>query len=232
MFRLFRDPFDDFLDFSRFYYPPSFYFSPLDEPIDERLRPVFIDELGLASRYKYHPHIDELGLASRYRYHPHIDIEKRARQLQDQRETDSHDHSEVKEKIKNEVETDAKKAEEAAPKPKLRPRPFRSLFSEIRSSFDGQNYVEEHREKITDADGKVHQKTRRRLGDRWYEAESITGNDGKTSTKETWHNVPEDEIEKFKSEWAEKHNLKYDKPTEAIAHDEKKEEEHKEEQKQ
>ena len=225
MFGLFSDPFydpiDDFFDFpSSYYYRPSFYDTPLYESIDQRLRQVLAEEFGIAPRY---------------RYYPHIDILRRARQLQNQRDTDSKDHSEVKEKIKNEVETDAKKAEEAAPKPtpKPKPQPFQSLFYESRSSYDGQNYVEEHREKVTDTDGKVHQTTRRRLGDRWYEAESITGDDGKTSTKETWHNVPEDQIEKFKSEWVEKHNLKYEPKTEAIAHDEKKEEEKpKEEQKQ
>ena len=63
---------------------------------------------------------------------------------------------------------------------------------------------------MTDDDGSVHTTTRRRLGDRWYEQETHTDKDGKSTSKETWHNVPEESIESFKSEWSAKHGLKYE----------------------
>lgn len=90
---------------------------------------------------------------------------------------------------------------------KKRVSPFRNIyFYEGHSTYDGKNYVEEHRERVTDSEGKVHISQRRRLGDRWYENESITDSEGKTSTKESWHNVPEDQIEQFKLEWSKHHN--------------------------
>ena len=198
----FDDPLDDLFAPRYYYRRQPTYVDRYYDAINDRLNQVLAEEFGLVPRRSY----------------PRIDIQARARQLERQRMLDALDHSQVKEKIADEVEEDAKKAEAAAPKPKPRPRPhpFQSLFYESRSTFDGKNYVEEHRERVTDPEGKVHQTTRRRLGDRWYEAESITDNEGKTSTKETWHNVPEDQIEKFKSEWAEKHDQKY-----SLTHDEK-----------
>ena len=77
------------------------------------------------------------------------------------------------------------------------------------STYNGKDYVEEHREKITDSNGNVHLITKRRLGDRWYESESKSDESGKITSKEIWHNVPDDAIEQFKLEWAEKHTEKY-----------------------
>ncbi|OHT06716.1 cysteine protease [Tritrichomonas foetus] len=130
---------------------------------------------------------------------------------------DACDHSQVKEKIEHEVKDEAKKAEEAAPKPIN--SPYQSMFYESHSSYNGKNYVEEHRERVQDSDGNLHVTTRRRLGDRWYESKSITDGEGKTSTKETWHNVPEDQIDQFKQEWADQHQAKYT----PIEHDTKEE---------
>jgi hypothetical protein len=76
-----------------------------------------------------------------------------------------------------------------------------------RSTYNGRDYVEEHRERFTGEDGGVHIRTRRRLGDRWYEVEDHTDADGKKSQRETWHNVGDDQIESFKQEWTERHQL-------------------------
>ncbi|OHT07826.1 hypothetical protein TRFO_23870 [Tritrichomonas foetus] len=214
MFGFFNDPFDDlFVDpfdemFNRYsYYRPRYqyvyrprYINDYFALINDRLNQVLSEEFGI------NPH------------HPHIDILKRARSLEHQKQLDSQDHSEIKEKIVHEAEEEAHKAEEEAhqraanspkPKPSSKHSPYQSLFYESHSSYNGKNYVEEHRERVQDSDGKVHTTTRRRLGDRWYEATSITDEEGKTSTKETWHNVPEDQIEQFKQEWATQHQTKY-----------------------
>ena len=142
-----------------------------------------------------------------------IDVDRRARQLQRQMDHDAQDHSEAKEKARAEARAQYNDEPEP-PRPALTrrlppPQPFGSYFYESRSSFNGKDHVEEHREKVTDQDGIVHTTLRRRLGDRWYEVESHTDKDGKSTSKETWHNVPEDQIEAFKKEWSEKHGEKY-----------------------
>ena len=104
------------------------------------------------------------------------------------------------------------KARDPAAKPKQGKRslPYHNYFFESRSSYNGKDYIEEHRERVTGEDGSVHTTTRRRLGDRWYENETHTDKDGKSTSKETWHNVPEDDIGKFKDEWSAKHSLKHE----------------------
>ena len=151
-----------------------------------------------------------------------IDIDRRARQLQHQMNEDAKDHSETKEKAKAEARAQYNEGEEHPSKPEEKrvvrqPRrsPFGSYFYESRSAYNGHDFVEEHREKVTGQDGVVHTTTRRRLGDRWYETETHTDKEGKSTSKETWHNVSEDQIEAFKKEWSEKHGQKY----QAIAHD-------------
>ena len=151
-----------------------------------------------------------------------IDIDRRARALQQQMNKDAQDHSEAHEKAKAEAKAqynDPKDEAAAPPKPapQRQPRrlPFGNYFYESRSSYNGHDFVEEHRERVTGEDGVVHTTMRRRLGDRWYENETHTDKEGKSTSKETWHNVPEDQIEAFKKEWSEKHGQKY----EAIASD-------------
>jgi hypothetical protein len=93
---------------------------------------------------------------------------------------------------------------------KSEPRPSygRQYVSHTRSTFNDQDYVEEHREKVTGSDGETRIATRRRLGDRWYENEVHIDKDGKKTERETWHNVADDDIEKFKLEWTEKRGPK------------------------
>ena len=78
----------------------------------------------------------------------------------------------------------------AAPARKAPVAPRQSYFYRSRSTYNGHDYVEEHRERVSDADGE-HTTLRRRLGDRWYETETHTDKDGKSTSKETWLNVPE-----------------------------------------
>ena len=72
-------------------------------------------------------------------------------------------------------------------------------------SRKGDEVVEEHLERVTNGDGSVHAVTRRQIGDRWYVHESHSDKDGVSTTKETWHNVSDGEIDSFKKEWDEKH---------------------------
>lgn len=196
------DPLDDYLAYrlshqrrqqQRQYRPRNPYY----DTIEDRLNQVLREEFGFDPYHR-------------------IDINCRAQQLQQQRDADARDHSELKERIENEAREDRglDNSQQTQPPQQQtqqyrRPSPCQSYFYSSSSSYNGGNYVEEHREKVTDVNGKVHQTTRRRLGDRWYEAESTTDADGKTTSKETWHNVPENEIEKFKTEWAQHHENKY-----------------------
>jgi hypothetical protein len=101
------------------------------------------------------------------------------------------------------------KSSDAAPSPVcLVPQCTRQYISQSRSRFNGRDYVEEHREKVTGADGETRIATRRRLGDRWYENEVHIDKDGKKTERETWHNVGDSDIEAFKHEWSEKYQSK------------------------
>ena len=70
------------------------------------------------------------------------------------------------------------------------------------------SYFEEHCEKILDFDGSFHVIERRRLGDSWCEEETIENDDGRVSTKVTWHNVSEDQIDEFMKDWKEEKRKK------------------------
>ena len=86
-------------------------------------------------------------------------------------------------------------------------QPPRHIFSSsiVKSSiYAGDDVVEEHRERVMNEDGSVHVVTRRQIGDRWYVHESHSDKDGASSTKETWHNVAEDDIDAFKKEWEDR----------------------------
>lgn len=86
--------------------------------------------------------------------------------------------------------------------------PYQGFFYSSRKSYDGQNYVEEHRETVTDQNGKQYNSVTRRLGDRWYQNEEHIDEEGKKTSKETWHNVPEAEMDAFKKEWSESQGKK------------------------
>jgi hypothetical protein len=99
----------------------------------------------------------------------------------------------------------------ASPTPAPAPKPVvssRQYISHTRSTFNGHDYVEEHREKVTGSDGQTRVATRRRLGDRWYENEVHIDGEGKRTERETWHNVGDEDIEKFKQEWNDKQSGK------------------------
>jgi hypothetical protein len=89
------------------------------------------------------------------------------------------------------------------PKPRLTEYRYQSS-----TRYNGGDYVEEHRERYVAGDGSVHIRSRRRLGDKWHETEDHTDADGKSTQREIWHNVPDDQIDSFKQEWCDRHNPK------------------------
>lgn len=193
MFGWYDDPFFWGMRPARYYYQPRHSFVDRYLASVERRLAQLLDE-----------ELDYPGYS--------IDVDRKAQQLQHQMDKDAADHSEAKEKARAEARAQYNdEPEPAKPAPVRRPAPtpFSSYFYESRSSFNGRDRVEEHREKVTDQDGLVHTTLRRRLGDRWYEVESHTDKDGRNTSKETWHNVPEEQIEAFKKEWSEKHGEKY-----------------------
>ena len=199
MFGFFDDPFEDY-----FYYRPRY--------VAVRRQPNYVDEYYNQVQRRLNQVLqEEFGLPPNP---THTDIRKRAEELQ--RHMDEAAHGGKHEE----------KHEESQPQPQPKKQlPF--YFYQSSSYSNGNDFVEEHRQRTTDNEGKVHVTTRRRLGDRWYEAESVTDENGKTSTKETWHNVPEDKIEQFKEEWSKKHGQKYEpishetEQPKPVTHDEK-----------
>ncbi|KAH0786151.1 cysteine protease [Histomonas meleagridis] len=79
-------------------------------------------------------------------------------------------------------------------------------YSQIKKSYyDGGNVIEELREKTCDGtSGSVKETTTRRIGNKWCTIEEETNKNGEKTTREKWHNVPENEVDKFKAKW-EKH---------------------------
>jgi hypothetical protein len=107
--------------------------------------------------------------------------------------------------------------------PSQRPS-FRKYFSESRSSrLNGGDVVEERRERIANADGETRTVTMRRIGDRWHQEEIISDRDGKTSKKDSWHNIPESQMEQFSVEW-EKKSLNHPPSVPSVTHDQAKKE--------
>ncbi|OHS94652.1 hypothetical protein TRFO_39211 [Tritrichomonas foetus] len=103
-------------------------------------------------------------------------------------------------------------------------------FSSFKQSFmKGPHMIEEVRERSCDSStGITREITKRRLGNKWVEIEEETGKDGNTKTKETWHNVSEDQTEEFKKLWEEHrgnfgfdHILKNSNDIKSIEHQDK-----------
>ena len=196
MFGYFDDPFD-------YGYIPTYYrvYRPRISVFDKYMADV-------AQR------LDKLVKDEMFYPRHSLELEEKKEAHESAMKDDAKDKSEAK------AEAKAQHGSDQAPEPKKerRARPNLGYFFQSRSTYNGRDYVEEHRERVAEDDGSVHTTLRRRLGDRWYETETHTDKDGKSTSKETWHNVPESDIEKFKEEWTAKHELKHEKsePTPAV----------------
>jgi hypothetical protein len=100
------------------------------------------------------------------------------------------------------MKSDKQAEQEKQEKPVTTPRRYQYFSSR---TFNGGDYVSEHRERVVSSNGEVHVRSRRQLGDRWHEVETHTDCEGKNTERETWHNVPDEQIEQFKTEWCERH---------------------------
>ncbi|KAH0806825.1 cysteine protease [Histomonas meleagridis] len=67
--------------------------------------------------------------------------------------------------------------------------------------FNGNEKFEEIREQTNDGD-KTYISKIKRIGNRWVQVDEVVDKEGKKTTKETWHNVGEDEIDAFENEWS------------------------------
>ena len=138
-------------------------------------------------------------------------VEHHARQEPEQQEQQEKHESEPKQEEAREKE---EKQEEDQEAPQSQSFFFSSSVTLSRDGRGRSELVEEHRERVMGRDGSVHTVTRRQIGDRWYVHESHSTKDGESSSKETWHNVPEEAIESFKQEWEDRHSLKHEQPQE------------------
>ena len=68
-------------------------------------------------------------------------------------------------------------------------------------NFNGNEKFEEIREQTTDGE-KTYVSKIKRIGNRWVQVDEVVDKEGKKTTKETWHNVGEDEIDAFENEWS------------------------------
>ncbi|KAK8888486.1 hypothetical protein M9Y10_039565 [Tritrichomonas musculus] len=100
-------------------------------------------------------------------------------------------------------------------------------FSSIKQSFfNGPHMIEETREsRIDSRTGESREVTTRRLGNRWFQRESVTDKDGNKTTNERWHNVSPEQEEDFKKKWEEHRGdfgfgpLKDESNTKALKHE-------------
>lgn len=142
-----------------------------------------------------------------------LNEEQMSKLEQDLKDLESSDNSQTK--TKEGQEKQEPQSSESAKK-----LPYRGYFFESHTARNGDDLVEEHRQRVTESDGSVHVTTRRRIGDRWYENETHIDKDGKNTSKDTWHNVPDDKIDSFKQEWEQRHSLKHEKHAE-LKHEER-----------
>lgn len=176
--------------------------------------------------YPHYGHLNRPGFTFFDRYL--ASVERRLARMLDQEMLDAKQIAELEKNLR-ELEDSVEKgsdsqqsnnsethelSKEAKPVKKL---PYRGYFFQSHTTRNGNDVVEEHRQRVTGEDGSVHVTTRRRLGDKWYECETHTDKDGKSTNKETWHNVADDQIDSFKKEWADKHALRHE-THEALQH--------------
>ena len=114
--------------------------------------------------------------------------------LNDMIETDSSDEEEQEEKPKNKKNQEKFK--------QVKPSSIINKYGQIKKSYYDGNVIEELRERTCDGtSGSVKETTTRRIGKKWFTIEEETNNKGEKITREKWHNVPENEVDKFKAKW-------------------------------
>lgn len=82
------------------------------------------------------------------------------------------------------------------------PNYYYKTYSTTRNySHNGKDKFEEIREQTNDGENTYISKIKR-IGNRWVQVDEVIDKTGKKTTKETWHNISENEIESFENEWS------------------------------
>ena len=221
MFGLFNDPFGGFGYAPRHVvraYDPFFgyYYKPVRRNYD----PFGINSLGA------YMHAMDQAFNQMFGYYD--EEEQNQEQSQALKEEaikkDENQKEEVKDASKEEkiTENSTKKVEKKAPAQKIEKPQYWSRSSVFSSHSRGG--IEEIREKTYDSKtGETIESQTRRIGDRWCRIDTTTDKEGVSKSKETWHNVADDEMEHFKKEWVSRRGLN-SKAQNTKAIEEKKEE--------
>ena len=114
-----------------------------------------------------------------------------------------------KENIKKEEKKEEKKESKIEDKNVVDSKSYQKYSQFKQNYLKGPNMIEEIRERTCDGTtGVVKETTTRRIGDQWCTIEEETNKNGEKITREKWHNVSNDDVDKFKSKW-EKHKGKF-----------------------
>lgn len=184
MFGYFRNPFyDPFMEYRpiRIYHPFNVmqrYFVNLEHRLNSLFADVFNEE-----------------------YNNMIEQDK-SKENKEQKEQEKPKEEQKEQPEENEFKKDLKETQKKIVKKNenYKPQNYYKTFSSQRY-FNGNEKFEEIREQTSDGD-KTYVSKIKRIGNRWVQVDEIVDKEGKKTTKETWHNVSEDEIDTFENEWS------------------------------
>ena len=184
MFGYFNDPFyDPFMEYRpiRIYHPFNAMYRYFDN-LEHRLNSLFADAF------------DE-------EFNNMIEHDKPKEQKEQEKPKEQKEQTEEKPK-ENEFKKELKDTQEKMVKKidNYRPQNYYRTYSSQRY-FNGNEKFEEIREQTTDGE-KTYVSKIKRIGNRWVQVDEVVDKEGKKTTKETWHNVGEDEIDAFENEWS------------------------------
>ena len=216
MFGLFNDPFGGFGYAPRHVvraYDPFFgyYYKPVRRNYD----PFGINSLGA------YMHAMDQAFNQMFGYY---DDEEEEKSEVPKKENQEEPKAELKEETPKTEEKVEKKApvQKAQKVQKKEQQQYWSRSSVFSSHSKGG--IEEIREKTYDSKtGETIESQTRRIEDRWCRIDTTTDKEGVSKSKETWHNVADDEMEHFKKEWVSRRGLN-SKPQNTKAIEEKKDE--------
>lgn len=128
---------------------------------------------------------------------------------QEQKNKENDKKEEVKNNKKENIKKEEKKESKIEDKNVVDSKSYQKYSQFKQNYLKGPNMIEEIRERTCDGTtGVVKETTTRRIGDQWCTIEEETNKNGEKITREKWHNVSNDDVDKFKSKW-EKHKGKF-----------------------
>ena len=202
MFGLFSDPFD-------YRYAPKHvvraydpFFGYYYKPVGKNYDPFGINSLGA------YMHAMDQAFNQMFGYYDEEDEEQETSQEKKETQNKEEKVENINTQETNTKENDNKVNTETPKKEvKKTEQPHYWSRSSVFSSHSSGG-VEEIREKTYDSKtGETVESQTRRIGDRWCRIDTVTDKEGSSKSKETWHNVADDEMEKFKKEWVSRRGL-------------------------